>query len=71
MKINTQSQKTQNIKNRLLKICTAIALTVSAVSSSILPAASGRTAAAEKTVKIMPLGDSITYGMADEGGYRK
>ncbi len=24
-----------------------------------------------KTVKIMPLGDSITFGMADEGGYRK
>ena len=36
----------------------------------IQPAAMLETAAADP-IRIMPLGDSITYGMADEGGYRK
>ena len=40
-------------------------------AAAMLPAGSGHVTAAGDTVKIMPLGDSITYGMADEGGYRK
>ena len=40
-------------------------------SSNALYTASDNASAAENTIKIMPLGDSITYGMADEGGYRK
>ncbi len=49
---------------------------MSAVSAMVLAAellsvSSGSAAAATEAVRIMPLGDSITYGMADEGGYRK
>ncbi|MBQ6039720.1 MAG: hypothetical protein IJL32_02935 [Oscillospiraceae bacterium] len=51
------------MRRKLLSVMSAFVLAVSAV-----PRISAQ--AAEK-IKIMPLGDSITYGMADEGGYRK
>lgn len=55
------------LNHRLSALVSAFALTI-----TMLPLNSGYAAAAEsKTFKIMPLGDSITYGMADEGGYRK
>ncbi|EWM54090.1 SGNH/GDSL hydrolase family protein [Ruminococcus flavefaciens] len=57
--------------SRAAKLGTALVLTFSALFSPVLPLSSADTMAADKTVKIMPLGDSITYGMADEGGYRK
>ena len=42
------------------------------LTCSMLPCSFGFAGAADgQKVKIMPLGDSITYGMADEGGYRK
>ena len=54
------------MRKRILSAASAIAL-----AAAMLPAVPGNVTAAEETVKIMPLGDSITYGMADEGGYRK
>lgn len=71
MKIKSKKPETKNIKNRFLRFITAVTLTVSAFSSAIVPTNPAKTAAADNTIKIMPLGDSITYGMADEGGYRK
>ena len=53
---------------RFLRIGTSLALSISTLS--LLPSAPRQSSAAD-TIKIMPLGDSITYGMADEGGYRK
>lgn len=42
------------------------------LTCSMLPGTFESAMAADgQKVKIMPLGDSITYGMADEGGYRK
>ena len=56
-----------NLNHRFFALTASAMLTV-----SVLPCNSGIAASAEnKTFKIMPLGDSITYGMADEGGYRK
>ena len=60
-----------------LRIVTSIALSISSLAmtvSSISPAKDPialKKASASDTIKVMPLGDSITYGMADEGGYRK
>ena len=54
------------MKKRILSVAAALML-----AATMLPAGSGSVTAAEQTIKIMPLGDSITYGMADEGGYRK
>ncbi|MBR5363583.1 MAG: hypothetical protein IK134_09725 [Oscillospiraceae bacterium] len=54
------------IKKKLLSLLSALTLTASALPANPCFPAS----AAEKT-KIMPLGDSITFGMADDGGYRK
>ena len=53
-------------QTKLLSVLSALMLAVSA-----LPSGSDMEAAAADKIKIMPLGDSITYGMADEGGYRK
>ena len=53
---------------RFLRIGTSLALSISTLS--LLTSAPAKISAAD-TIKIMPLGDSITYGMADEGGYRK
>ena len=64
------SKFSQNAK-KILSLGTICVLTVTSTASSVLLAASNKASAAENTIKIMPLGDSITYGMADEGGYRK
>ena len=53
------------IKKKLCSVLSAAMLTMTALTSNL-----GFAEAADK-IKIMPLGDSITYGMADEGGYRK
>ena len=61
----------------VFKIFTAVTLTITSLAMTIAAASPARQAvipkqaSASNTVKIMPLGDSITYGMADEGGYRK
>ena len=54
------------MQNRFLSVLSALMLAVPAFQAETPLAAS----AADK-IKIMPLGDSITYGMQDEGGYRK
>ena len=55
------------LHRRLSALASAVVLTL-----SMLPLHADSVGAADgKTYKIMPLGDSITYGMADEGGYRK
>ena len=54
---------------RILRKAAASTL-AAALFTSALPIAPA-VVNADSTVKIMPLGDSITYGMADEGGYRK
>lgn len=41
------------------------------LAATALPQSFHLEAAAAEKIKIMPLGDSITFGMADEGGYRK
>ncbi len=51
------------------KLCAVTASLMMAAAA--LPADFSFEAAAADKIKIMPLGDSITYGMADEGGYRK
>ena len=53
------------IKKKLCAVMSAFLLMLTALTAN-----PGFAQAAE-TIKIMPLGDSITYGMADEGGYRK
>lgn len=55
---------------RLPKRLASFAMTISALAAMAQPVIPQQSDAAE-AVKIMPLGDSITYGMADEGGYRK
>lgn len=57
------------MRRRTLKASASLAMTV-AVLGTAMPF-SVQTPKAADAVKIMPLGDSITYGMADEGGYRK
>ena len=52
-------------KGKLFSVMSAITLALPA-----LPAAPAD-AAADGKIRIMPLGDSITFGMADDGGYRK
>ena len=62
------------IKQRIalpMKVGTLLTVILSALLSPFHSATPLQTTAAEKAIKIMPLGDSITYGMADEGGYRK
>ena len=55
------------MQKKLTAIMSALTLTLTA-----LPGGGFRGLAADSsTIKIMPLGDSITYGMQDEGGYRK
>ena len=54
------------MRKRIISVAAAMML-----SATMLPTDLGSAVAADKTVKIMPLGDSITYGIADEGGYRK
>ena len=51
---------------------------IALLASGVLAAAAipgignaGRPAAAADTIKIMPVGDSITFGMGENGGYRK
>lgn len=51
------------------KLCAVTASLM--MTAAALPADFSFNAAAADKIKIMPLGDSITYGMADEGGYRK
>ena len=48
-------------------------LTAAALMLSALPGAfsAARKAEAADTIKIMPVGDSITFGLGDTGGYRK
>ena len=55
---------------KLLAAFTASVLTFTVLFSSSLSVPSAETAAAD-TVKIMPVGDSITNGDGDPGGYRK
>ena len=64
------SKLTQKTK-KVLSLGTVCLLAASSAASNALYTASDNASAAENTIKIMPLGDSITYGMADEGGYRK
>ena len=54
------------MKQRILSVAAAFT-----VAAAMLSTASGGAMAADQTVKLMPLGDSITFGMADDGGYRK
>ncbi|SEH79465.1 Lysophospholipase L1 [Ruminococcus flavefaciens] len=65
------SKSSKSISLKLVKIFTAITLAFSSFVTSMLPFSLSNTSAAYDKIKIMPLGDSITYGMADEGGYRK
>lgn len=71
MNKQNSSRGTKGRASRALKIGTALTLAFSAIIAPVLPLTASRTQAAGSTIKIMPLGDSITYGMADEGGYRK
>lgn len=68
----------RNHKNkRFLRVVTSVALAISSLAMTLSANSPEnepivlKKASASDTVKIMPLGDSITYGMADEGGYRK
>ncbi len=54
------------LKQRITSVAAAMML-----FATMLPTGSGTAAAANGAVKIMPLGDSITFGMGDDGGYRK
>ena len=69
MKKHFKLKKFRNIVKRFLKISTSLSLAISALN--VFPASQNHISYAADTIKIMPLGDSITYGMADEGGYRK
>ncbi len=54
------------MRKKLFSVMSALMLAATA-----LPQSFHLEAAAAEKIKIMPLGDSITFGMADEGGYRK
>ena len=57
------------MRKRFLRASAGIVMSA-AMLSGAMPI-SAPTANAAENVKIMPLGDSITFGMADDGGYRK
>ena len=57
------------MRKRVLRASVGLAMSA-AMLSAAMPI-SAPVANAADTVKIMPLGDSITFGMADDGGYRK
>ncbi|MCR4796029.1 MAG: acetylxylan esterase [Ruminococcus sp.] len=69
MKKHFNFNETKVILKRFMKIGTSLALALSTLS--LFPSTPKQAVFAADTIKIMPLGDSITYGMADEGGYRK
>ena len=71
MKMYYRFSKISQKAKKILSIGTVCVLAASSAASNVLYTTSGKASAAENTLKIMPLGDSITYGMADEGGYRK
>lgn len=61
------------MKRKILSLITATAMTVSffAVQNMTAVAVDETETASEETVKIMPIGDSITHGYQSSGGYRK
>ncbi|SHM30105.1 SGNH/GDSL hydrolase family protein [Ruminococcus flavefaciens] len=69
MKKHFNFNETKVILKRFMKIGTSLVLALSTLS--LFPSTPKQAVFAADTIKIMPLGDSITYGMADEGGYRK
>lgn len=66
-------KKSNGIASRMLRGGVSAVFTVFAMASAIMPGAVSQAEAVSKsdTIKIMPVGDSITYGMGDTGGYRK
>ncbi len=61
------------MKRKILSLITATAMTVSffAVQNMTACAVDETETASKETVKIMPIGDSITHGYQSSGGYRK
>jgi len=61
------------MKRKILSLITATAMTISffAVQNITAVAVDETETASEETVKIMPIGDSITHGYQSSGGYRK
>ena len=55
---------------RMRTLLTAAALALSSMCSAAV-SAGGMTANAADPVRIMPIGDSITFGYGEDGGYRK
>ncbi len=58
---------------RLFRVGVSAAFTAFAMTSALLPLSLSQAYAASKSdkIRIMPVGDSITFGMGDTGGYRK
>lgn len=56
--------------NKIKSIITASAVTLSALISSLTFIPQTEVSAAD-SINIMPVGDSITFGLGEDGGYRK
>lgn len=59
------------MKRKILSFITATAMTVSALAVQNLTACAVTDTETTETIKIMPIGDSITHGYQSSGGYRK
>lgn len=73
MNIVKNITKSNSIACRLLRGGVSAVFSAFALVSALAPAALSQAEAVSKsdTIRIMPVGDSITFGMGDNGGYRK
>ncbi len=70
MKKSENSALVRKTGSRFISLGVSLMTAFSMLGGAALPTGEISADAAD-TVKIMPLGDSITFGMADDGGYRK
>ena len=73
MNIVKNITRSNGIACRLLRGGVSAVFSAFALVSALAPAALSQAEAVSKsdTIRIMPVGDSITFGMGDNGGYRK
>lgn len=71
MNTENKSPKISGVRSRVLRLGAIFTMAATVFTTMLQPSAFIPTSAADDIIKIMPLGDSITFGMADDGGYRK
>lgn len=71
MNTEKKAPEISGVKSRVMRLGAIFTMAATVFTTALQPVAYTETSAADDTIKIMPLGDSITFGMADDGGYRK